>query len=83
LPEDAAVWREERAKRDQWTIQDELMAVIAERVDYWGQFNARMKGAKSQHLPEPLRFPRPGQQPERKHVSTDAREIAAWFTNNK
>lgn len=71
----------------QWTVTDELLAIVAERVDAWGLFNARAHTEKKhqKQLPkQSLRIPRPGERQQqstekRDRVITDSREIAAFF----
>jgi len=69
----------------QWTDQEDLLALIAERVDAWGLMNARLKvdPKKQKYLPEKsLSITRPGEDTEpdrRDRVITDAAEIAAFF----
>jgi hypothetical protein len=79
LPPDAAI---ERIDGQQWTVSDELLALVAERVDAWGLLNARVGTDKKFHryLPdEPLRISRPGKQETADRVITDSREIARFF----
>lgn len=67
----------------QWTLQEELLSIIAERVDAWGLFGARLRVAEKhqRHLPDKsLRIPRPGAvEASKDEVITDAAEIARWF----
>jgi hypothetical protein len=80
LPPEAATWR---VDGQQWTLHEELLAIIAERVDTWGLFQTRLRVAQKHQglLPkEPLRIPRPGEADATKdEVITDAAEIARWF----
>jgi hypothetical protein len=84
LPPEASTWR---VDGQQWTVQDELLAVAAERIDAWGLMNARLQASKKtqKFLPEKsLEVPRPGdktKEPDmRDRVVSDPREIAAWFS---
>ena len=50
----------DRALRDYWPWERELLAVIAELLHQILLVTAKAHGAKDRDLPEPLRIPRPG-----------------------
>jgi hypothetical protein len=80
LPPEAAVWR---VDGQQWTVRDELLAIVAERVDQWGLVQAHLHGEKKfrQSLPkEAIEISRPREAHEQKdEVITDPRVIEAFF----
>lgn len=79
MPPEAA---SNRIDGQQWTLTEELIAVLVERVDVWGLYQARLQTAPKhqEHLPkESLRLPRPGEAAQQDEVITDAAEIARWF----
>lgn len=53
LPRDAAVWRPE----SEWTMRDELLALLVERVDTWGLNQFKQAGGKA--TGKPIKIPRP------------------------
>ena len=81
LPEDAAVWRQDRRG---WTQADELAASQIEITDLWGRILAVVLGAKPGKLPKPPTIDHPGRRapeapkPTRK-PTTDPREIQAFL----
>jgi len=80
LPPEAATWR---IDGQQWTLHDELLAVLIERVEMWGYAQAHLSADKKARrlLPEkPFQVPRPGAKPDtEERVVTDPKEIAAFF----
>lgn len=80
LPPEAATWR---VDGQQWTVRDELLAIVAERVDQWGLVQAHLQSDKKfrQSLPkESIEITRPGEVHESKdHVITDPQQIAQFF----
>lgn len=83
LPPEAAIWR---VDGQQWTLAEELLAVIAERTDQWGLFHAYLQTDRKgrSHLPDkPLEVPRPGDaRPDEstETVVTDVRVIQRFFS---
>jgi hypothetical protein len=83
LPQEAAT---RRVDGWQWTVQEELLAMLLERVDTWGLANARLaadsKTRRALSDAKPIEVPRPGKAPKesRDRVVTDPREIAAFFS---
>jgi hypothetical protein len=89
LPPEAATWRVEGR---QWTNRDELLAIVAERVDAWGLINARLhvdKKHQGQLPTSPLQISRPtrtptpedstaGEKPKKDRYQK-SRERAAFF----
>lgn len=79
LPTDAAVWREENI----WTLENELAASHLETTH--ALFRVVLSGLGGEQIP-PLQIERPNigydepkEQRRERVVTTDSREIAAWF----
>ena len=89
LPTEAAT---RRIDGQQWTMQEELLAALVERVDSWGLHEAYRSTPKSfhKHLPDkPITVRRPGQgeaggnnaHRPRRRAEADAGQADAFFAN--
>lgn len=81
LSPDAAI---HRVDGQRWTVRDELLALILERVDHWGLAQAHIQTrGKAKGLSEKsMEVPRPGEASGAKgedRVITDPKVIAAFF----
>lgn len=85
LPADAAVWGEERRAADEWTRQDELLAVFLESSDAWYRLLFKQLGGKIRPGAKPLTVRRPesagGERGKVTRTLTldQQGEIADWF----
>jgi hypothetical protein len=70
-----------RALRDKWTTETELLAGIYELTHANYRVLLSIAGARKGDIPEPLRIPRPGGQPEQqtKKKAASSSEFAAWI----
>lgn len=86
LPAEAATWRQDRPG---WTQSDELAAGHIELLDIWGRLLALAllnpkKFPRQLHKPLRIQHPdRPGSTPppQARLITTDPREISAFFTD--
>ena len=81
LPPEAAIWRVEG---QQWTVRDELMAILVERVDHWGLAQAHIHSTGKGLPSKSIEIPRPGavrqqEREDRDKVITDPKVIAQFF----
>lgn len=81
LPPEGALGRH---RTGGWTEAEHMLATLIETTDYWGRAAAVIGGAKADSLPKPIRFTRPGMEPEEpeRKVVTDPAVIRAWFARN-
>lgn len=66
LPQGGAFHRSLRPESFGWTHTDELLAVLAELVDYSNRLFMLANTKKGTKLPDPLQINRPGEDPQKR-----------------
>jgi hypothetical protein len=80
LPPDSAVKRAAAGAANSFPPVEELLAVLVERIDAWGDSHLdALMGRTKVSIPPPIRIQRPGQQGNTRRVETDPRRIAEFF----
>lgn len=76
LPPEAA------SRRDhEWSRQDEFMAALVSRLDFWERQHAIDRGHKKNQLPTPPDIRRPGEEQPKRRKPANREEVKRFFRN--